>query len=265
MNTARSARSTYHALVANTNFDETLSHSWRVFLIFIKYKRGRRNALFLLEIMISPQYVFVLPPPRGPTSIDALLFLKTNTYPIFCFVFAPHPGDHQYCGTACGGSGDLEPEAGSNASSGGGAGGVRGKGKGGAAGKISLGLCGTSALTIASARANTEDARGHFEAKKRRMDEFLAVVEEELQLLIYPEPEALTGSLSALRDSILLAGEKCTEGWILCNGLVQALEEALCVLEPVGAVAYFLLPLAATVTQNITGTTALTPGLQQSL
>lgn len=120
---------------------------------------------------------------------------------------------------------------------GGRAGGVRGKGKGGGGGKISLGDCGKSALTIASARACTEDARGHFNAKMRRMDEFLACVEEKLQLrtAVLPAPTEVTRTLSALRETIVTAREKCVDGWNLSNGLVESLEEALRVLEPVSS------------------------------
>lgn len=149
----------------------------------------------------------------------------------------PRPGDHQYCGNACGGGGsdDSNPEAGDDASVTGRAGGVRGKGKGGAAGKISLGDCGKSALTIASARVCTEDARGHFNAKTRRMDEFLSCVDEQLQLqtAVLPAPTEATRTLSALRETIAISREKCVDGWSLCNGLVESLEEALRVLEPV--------------------------------
>lgn len=182
---------------------------------------------------------------------------------MFLFFRNPNPGDHQYCGKDCGGgSGYLDSEAGGDASGGWRAEGVRGKGKGGAAGRISLGDCGKSALTIASARASTEDARDHFEAKQRRMDEFLSCVEEQLQLTA-PEPAEVTRSLSALRSSILFAREKCTEGWSLCNGLVESLEEALCVLEPVGAVASRCLQYARAHTQACTSPVLL--GWQSSV
>lgn len=181
--------------------------------------------------------------PKSASSIKAFFryfFSKQyNIYIYICvsnhfvFFFNPHLGDHQYCGQACGGGFDeLDPEGKDDAS-----GGVRGKGKGGAAGKISLGDCGTSALTIASARASTEDARSHFEAKQRRMDEFLTCVEKELQRMTVTGCLEAARSLSALRGSVLFAREKCAEGWSLCNGLVESLEEALCVLEPVGVVA----------------------------